>query len=297
MEKILAYGVDSGSIEPTPGGPPLESCQTTAAGENSFQFGEVCKCLYPGTVAPKSVLPSLPASLRVNANRPQACCPPPPPQQPCGSTGWTFALVVRCGLLGHGGKGQACTGWPGIVAAECPSLVRDSLWGLHWEDPLLSKAGARQLQGETASRVQAPGPELSPEERRVLERKLKKERKKEEKKRLREAGAAAAQPPPARRSGAELALDYLRRWAQKHKNWKFQKTRQTWLLLHMYDSDKVPDEHFSTLLAYLEGLKGRARELTVQKAEALIQELDEAGSEAALLEKAQRLRQVLQLLS
>ncbi|XP_077879686.1 protein cholesin isoform X3 [Ictidomys tridecemlineatus] len=65
----------------------------------------------------------------------------------------------------------------------------------------------------------------------------------------------------------------------------------------MYDSDKVPDEHFSTLLAYLEGLKGRARELTVQKAEALIQELDEAGSEAALLEKAQRLRQVLQLLS
>ncbi|KAM4812383.1 protein cholesin isoform X3 [Urocitellus parryii] len=153
------------------------------------------------------------------------------------------------------------------------------------------------FRGEAASRVQAPGPELSPEERRVLERKLKKERKKEEKKRLREAGAATAQTSPARRSGAELALDYLRGWAQKHKNWKFQKTRQTWLLLHMYDSDKVPDEHFSTLLAYLEGLKGRARELTVQKAEALIQELDEAGSEAALLEKAQRLRQVLQLLS
>ncbi|XP_040134231.1 protein cholesin isoform X1 [Ictidomys tridecemlineatus] len=157
--------------------------------------------------------------------------------------------------------------------------------------------GVPPIEGEAASRVQAPGPELSPEERRVLERKLKKERKKEEKKRLREAGSATAQTPPARRSGAELALDYLRGWAQKHKNWKFQKTRQTWLLLHMYDSDKVPDEHFSTLLAYLEGLKGRARELTVQKAEALIQELDEAGSEAALLEKAQRLRQVLQLLS
>lgn len=60
---------------------------------------------------------------------------------------------------------------------------------------------------------------------------------------------------------------------------------------------QVPDEHFATLLAYLEGLKGRARELTVQKAEALIQELDEAGSEAALQGKAQRLRQVLQLLS
>uniref|UniRef100_A0A8D2DRN7 Chromosome 7 open reading frame 50 n=1 Tax=Sciurus vulgaris TaxID=55149 RepID=A0A8D2DRN7_SCIVU len=152
-------------------------------------------------------------------------------------------------------------------------------------------------KGEAASRVQDSDPELSPEERRVLERKLKKERKKEEKNRLREAGIAAVQNPPARRSGAELALDYLCGWAQKHKNWRFQKTRQTWLLLHMYDSDKVPDEHFSTLLAYLEGLKGRARELTVQKAEALIQELDEAGTETAPLGKAQRLRQVLQLLS
>ncbi|XP_050640230.1 uncharacterized protein C7orf50 homolog isoform X2 [Macaca thibetana thibetana] len=80
--------------------------------------------------------------------------------------------------------------------------------------------------------------ELSPEEQRVLERKLKKERKKEERQRLREAGLAA-QHPPARRSGAELALDYLCAWAQKHKNWRFQKTRQTWLLLHMYDRDKV----------------------------------------------------------
>lgn len=43
------------------------------------------------------------------------------------------------------------------------------------------------------------GPALAPEERRVLERKLKKERKKEERARLREA------PRPA----AQLALDYL----------------------------------------------------------------------------------------
>ncbi|ELV11029.1 hypothetical protein TREES_T100012651, partial [Tupaia chinensis] len=140
-------------------------------------------------------------------------------------------------------------------------------------------------------------PELSPEERRVLERKLKKERKKEEKKRMREAGISAAQSLQAKRSGAELALDYLCGWAQKHENWRFQKTRQTWLLLHMYDGDKVPDEHFPTLLAYLEGLQGRARELTVQKAEALMKELDEAGSDALLLGKVQRIRQVLQLLS
>ncbi|XP_036080151.1 uncharacterized protein C7orf50 homolog isoform X2 [Rousettus aegyptiacus] len=142
-------------------------------------------------------------------------------------------------------------------------------------------------------------PVLSPEEKRVLERKLKKERKKEERKRRREAGAAAPSPQ-AQRSGAQRALDYLCSWAQKQDSWRFQKTRQTWLLTHMYDSGKVPEEHFSTLLAYLEGLKGQARELTVQKGEALMRELDEAGAgggDPLLLERTQRIRQVLQLLS
>lgn len=169
----------------------------------------------------------------------------------------------------------------------------------------LRASEARPGQEAAASpKVQEASPELSPEERRVLERKLKKERKKEEKKRLREAGIAAAQTAKgqtlaAKPSAAVLALEYLQGWAQKQKSWRFQKTRQTWLLLNMYDEDKVPDELFSTLLDYLEGLKGSARELTVQKAEALMQELDEADPEPrdAGLGKMERLRQVLQLLS
>lgn len=28
-------------------------------------------------------------------------------------------------------------------------------------------------------------------------------------------------------------------WSEKPKEWKFQKTRQTWLLLHMYEKEKV----------------------------------------------------------
>jgi uncharacterized membrane protein len=74
--------------------------------------------------------------------------------------------------------------------------------------PIVSGA-VLDFQGAAVSKMQDAGPELSPEERRVLERKLKKERKKEEKKRLQEAGVTVAQAPPARRSGAELALDYL----------------------------------------------------------------------------------------
>ncbi|VFV32211.1 Hypothetical predicted protein [Lynx pardinus] len=184
-------------------------------------------------------------------------------------------------LTGWGGGGLALAWRPvGPEHAASVGVTLQTTGGAAW--------GARQ---DTALEL----PELTPEEKRVLERKLKKERRKEERKQLRKDAAPSV---PAKPSGAQLALDYLRGWAQKHEEWKFQKTRQTWLLLHMYDNDQVPDELFSTLLAYLEGLRGRARELTVQKAEALMQKSDEArGADTLPLGTIQRVRQVLQLLS
>ncbi|XP_074057092.1 protein cholesin isoform X2 [Macrotis lagotis] len=158
----------------------------------------------------------------------------------------------------------------------------------------LSKSQANTVSDEEKQDEQ----ELTPEERRTLERKLKKERKKEQRKQLQEAGIHVVKENPQKPSGAELALDYLISWANKREEWKFQKTRQTWLLLHMYDSNKVPDKHFSILLDYLEGLRGRAREVTVEKAEMLMKKLDASESEdSSLSEKSERIRQVLQLLS
>ncbi|XP_065707109.2 protein cholesin isoform X1 [Patagioenas fasciata] len=140
--------------------------------------------------------------------------------------------------------------------------------------------------------------ELSAEERRKLERKLKKERKKKEKQLMREAGVAVKKVVPKKQSAPELALAYLTSWSEKPKEWKFQKTRQTWLLLHMYEKEKVPDEYFTILLDYLQGLQGSARDLTVQKAEAFMKELDGPDAQdPKLLEKCERIRQVLQLLS
>ncbi|XP_077172636.1 protein cholesin isoform X3 [Paroedura picta] len=140
--------------------------------------------------------------------------------------------------------------------------------------------------------------ELTPEARRKLERKLKKERQKEQKKLMREAGIVSKKEEVKRPSGSELALEYLTSWSENPETWKFQKTRQTWLLLHMYDKDKVPDGHFSILLRYLEGLQGCARSVTVQKAEALMKEYDATGAEdPGLLETRRRIRDVLQLLS
>ncbi|XP_010288216.1 PREDICTED: uncharacterized protein C7orf50 homolog [Phaethon lepturus] len=140
--------------------------------------------------------------------------------------------------------------------------------------------------------------ELTAEERRKLERKLKKERKKKEKQLMREAGISIKKVEPKKQSGSELALAYLTSWSENPEEWKFQKTRQTWLLLHMYDKEKVPDKYFNILLDYLQGLQGGARDITVQKAEAFMKEFDGSDAEDPnLLEKCERIRQVLQLLS
>ncbi|KAM9372676.1 protein cholesin [Phaethornis superciliosus] len=160
-----------------------------------------------------------------------------------------------------------------------------------------------ELESETKKKkqdLQAPKEEeeLTAEEKRKLERKLKKERKKKEKQLLREAGISTKKVEPKKPSGCELALAYLTSWSENPEEWKFQKTRQTWLLLHMYDKDKVPDKYFTILLDYLQGLQGGARDITVQKAEAFMKEFDGSDVEDPnLLAKCERIRQVLQLLS
>ncbi|XP_075575246.1 protein cholesin isoform X3 [Pelecanus crispus] len=146
---------------------------------------------------------------------------------------------------------------------------------------------------------------------------------------MREAGISTKKVEPKKQSGSELALAYLTSWSENPEEWKFQKTRQTWLLLHMYDKEKmlcpsehmtvlspwsippgnlnlgkkhfhseVPDKYFTILLDYLQGLQGGARDITVQKAEAFMKEFDGSNAEDPnLLEKCERIRQVLQLLS
>ncbi|XP_060777154.1 uncharacterized protein C7orf50 homolog isoform X1 [Neoarius graeffei] len=143
--------------------------------------------------------------------------------------------------------------------------------------------------------------ELSPEERRVLERKLKKIRKKEEKKKRKEEEKAKKEEESKSSNAQTQALEYLTCWSEKRDEWKFQKTRQVWLLQHMYDSEKVSDAHFSVLLSYLEGLRGVARETTVQKAEALVRfgagPEGEKGGATEAQKKTQRAREVIQILS
>ncbi|KAM3859563.1 protein cholesin [Diretmus argenteus] len=139
--------------------------------------------------------------------------------------------------------------------------------------------------------------DLSPEERRVMERKMKKIMKKEEKKRIKDEGKTLEKSEVSKPMAPQQALDYLTCWAENRKEWKFQKTRQTRLLQHMFDSEQVPDENFSVLLLYMEGLRGAARDTTVQKAVELVKELGEGPGDKDAQQRAQRAREVIQLLT
>ncbi|XP_036937252.1 uncharacterized protein C7orf50 homolog [Acanthopagrus latus] len=155
-------------------------------------------------------------------------------------------------------------------------------------DPPVHQEEASILEGEE---------DLTPDERRVLERKMKKILKKEAKNRLKAEGETQKKTEASGPIAPQQALDYLNCWAENRTEWKFQKTRQTWLLQHMFDSEKIPDEKFSVLLQYLEGLRGAARDTTVQKALALVEESGQAPEDKAVQQRAHRAREVIQLLS
>ncbi|CAL8264158.1 unnamed protein product [Arctogadus glacialis] len=168
------------------------------------------------------------------------------------------------------------------------------------------KKNSREEEEEEEEEKEAPqevtepaqeGEEPNPEERRVLERKLKKIRRKEEKAQLKAEGKTVEKVDPEKVLPSQQALDYLTCWNEDRAAWKFQKLRQTWLLQQIYDAEKVPDESFPMLLLYIEALRGSARDLTVQKAEALVKSLGAGPWDPEQKKKMQRAREVLQLLS
>ncbi|XP_063077646.1 uncharacterized protein C7orf50 homolog [Engraulis encrasicolus] len=139
--------------------------------------------------------------------------------------------------------------------------------------------------------------DLTPEEKRVLERKMKKILKKEEKRRKQEEGSGEEKQEDQSKS-AERALEYLTCWSERREEWRFKKIRQTWLLQHMYDTEKVPDASFSVMLAYLENLRGAARDVTVEQAEAVVKEDQGDASQSADQQKRiQRALEVVRLLA
>ncbi|KAI9281751.1 hypothetical protein BC943DRAFT_329508 [Umbelopsis sp. AD052] len=83
------------------------------------------------------------------------------------------------------------------------------------------------------------------------------------------------------------AIDYLRTWKSDRSGWKFQKVRQIWLLANMYDEVKISDEDFAILLEYVQDLKGKARQVTIEEATQIHQQYpDQDDSESETDQRA-----------
>lgn len=65
----------------------------------------------------------------------------------------------------------------------------------------------------------------------------------------------------------------------------------------LFLSPQVSDDKFSVLLQYLEGLCGQAKDTTVQKAISVVEDSGQATEDAEVQQRAQRAREVIQLLS
>jgi len=75
------------------------------------------------------------------------------------------------------------------------------------------------------------------------------------------------------------SLTYLDSWAEHKENksspkvvdesnpgWKFQKSKQVWLLKNMYHLEKLPAKHFKVMVNYIETMQGESKTRVIAEA-------------------------------
>lgn len=77
----------------------------------------------------------------------------------------------------------------------------------------------------------------------------------------------------------QKSLNYLSKWKHSRTEWKFEKLRQIWLQQNMYDTAKVPDQFWDTLVEYLSGSKGQIRKVLIKEALGVIEKKEAKKSE------------------
>lgn len=91
-------------------------------------------------------------------------------------------------------------------------------------------------------------------------------------------------------SARSESLQYLQQWysakycygvltpdssqAEKQSKWKFQKSKQVWLLKNMYHLEKVPASNFKTMLLYIDSMQGETKKRVIDEAKALLEKRD-----------------------
>jgi hypothetical protein len=90
---------------------------------------------------------------------------------------------------------------------------------------------------------------------------------------------AQANKPEGTGAGPQ-ALAYLAEWARRSEGgWKFNKTRQTYLLKHWPNRDRIPGDEFKQLLAYMLSLPAGGRQRTIEQARGVAEEAERQDRE------------------
>ena len=50
------------------------------------------------------------------------------------------------------------------------------------------------------------------------------------------------------------SLNYLVLWKESKDAWKFQKTRQIWLVRNIYNVERMPENHFKIMKKYIKSM-------------------------------------------
>ncbi|TPX47942.1 hypothetical protein SeLEV6574_g02357 [Synchytrium endobioticum] len=75
-------------------------------------------------------------------------------------------------------------------------------------------------------------------------------------------------PPKEADDAKQLAAAYLHAWKHSPAQWKFNKSRQIWIIKHLFDPAMIPKAEFGLARRYLKGVQGNAQRITIAKARA-----------------------------
>lgn len=93
----------------------------------------------------------------------------------------------------------------------------------------------------------------------------------------------------------QKCLNYLSRWKHNNSEWKFEKLKQLWLQRNMFDSEKVPDEFWDTLVEYFNSAKGKAKHSVLERAVEFVEKEQEIVDESdEFVVKLKRARDIIQ---
>lgn len=138
-------------------------------------------------------------------------------------------------------------------------------------------AGREERKKEKAKKKELVANGTIPPETKTKNKKRKRKSKKNKKDKNSPESQANDTPRPKGdipledASTAEYkAKEFLKAWNKDKTNWKFVKTRQNWLVHHLYNPEKINDKMFKVALKYLAGMKGHSREMTLEQAKSVL---------------------------